>query len=353
MKVRAALLLSLVILLPAGPGGGGSAFAARLGSMPAASQLPRSELFTFHSDVFINFHHFLYRWAQAGPGADTSRLDRRIRVRPQDLDVYEQMDATQRERWDVPVAYYRANMIDRDLLFDDEMLALRDCLVMAGNFCDRIAARDQATLELLNEHMGQYRMFFWEVHNQANRAWIAEMIPLALRFEGEIAPRMAAAYTGAWPERRNRVDVTFYANRVGGYTTADGHITVSGIEAGTQGYLGLELLFHEASHGDTMERPLHRLVRDAFDAIGAETPRDLWHMTIFYTSGQVTRQVLAEAGIDYPQTYAEFAGIFERREDNIRAKAALDAGWEAALNAGEGFPQAMARVARTWEAGGQ
>lgn len=333
MKVRAALVLSLAILLPAG-----------------ASQLPRSELFTFHSDVFINFHHFLYRWAQAGPGADRSNLDRRIRVRRQDLEVYEQIDATQRQRWDVPVAYYRANMIDRDLLFDDEMVALRDCLVMAGNFCDRIAARDEATLELLNEHMGLYRMFFWDVHNQANRAWIAEMIPLALRFEGEIAPRMAVAYTGAWPESRNRVDVAFYANRVGGYTTSDGHITVSSIDPGTQGYLGLELLFHEASHGDTMERPLRRMIRNSFDAIGGDAPRDLWHMTIFYTSGQVTRQVFAEAGIDYPQTYAELAGIFERREDNIRAKAALDAGWGAALDAEGGFEEAMVGVARAWEA---
>jgi len=341
MKVRAALVLSLVGLLLVGAAEG------------SATQLPRSELFTFHSDVFINFHHFLYRWAQAGPVADNSNLDRRIRVRPQDLEVYEQMDAAQRQRWDVPVAYYRANMIDRDLLFDDEMVALRDCLVMAGNFCDRVAESDEATLELLNEHMGLYRTFFWDVHNQANRVWIADVIPRALRFEGDIAPRMAAAYTGAWPESRNRVDVTYYANRVGGYTTADGHITVSGIEPGTQGYLGLELLFHEASHGDTMERPLRRLIRNSFEAIGAETPRDLWHMTIFYTSGHITRQVLAEAGIDYPRTYAESAGIFQRREDNIRAKAALDAGWESALHAGAGFEEAMVAVARAWEARGQ
>lgn len=121
---------------------------------------------------------------------------------------------------------------------------------------------------------------------------------------------------------------------------------MSSIEPGNQGYLGLELLFHEASHGDTVERPLRRLIRNSFDAIGAETPRDLWHMTIFYTSGHLTRQVLAEAGIDYPQIYAEFAGIFERREDNIRAKAALDAHWKAALEAGEGFEEAMVGVAR-------
>ncbi len=319
---------------------------------PAPHQLPRSELFTFHSDVFLNLHHFLYRWGQAGPGADTSSLDRRIRLRDEDRDVYAALSSADREQWDKAVAYYRLGMIERDLLFDDEMLALRDCLVMAGNFCDRIAERDQDTLDLLNETMPVFRRHWWERHNNENRAWINVVIPLARTHEGQIAPRMAAAYTGTWPESRSRVDVMVYANRVGGYTTSDGHITVASIEAGTQDYLGLELLFHEASHGDTMERPLHRLIRDSFDAIGAETPPDFWHMTIFYTSGEITRAVLAAAGIDYPRTYAELAGIFSRREDNIRAKAVLDAAWKDAL-AGQGaYEEAMRRVAEAWEAAG-
>jgi len=338
MKLRASLV-SFLVLSP-------------LGTATSSAQLPRSDLFTFHSDVFVNLHHFLYRWGQAGPGADTSNLNPSIRVDDDDLAVYAGMDTAHREQWDTAAAYYRLAMIDRDLLFDAEMVALRDCLVMAGNFCDRIAARDQATLEVLNAHMGLYRMFFWDRHNRTNRAWINEMIPLALRFEHDIAPRMAAAYTGTWPDTRSRVDVSFYANRVGGYTTADGHITVSSVGAGNQGYLGLELLFHEASHGDTMEGPLRRLIRRSFDALGAAPPRDLWRMAIFYTAGDVTRQVLREAGVDYAQTYAELSGIFERREDNIRAKAVLDAAWGVALESQTGFEDAMAGVARAWEAGG-
>jgi len=362
MKTRGMLIATIVTSVLAaalfGADSSISAGAAPASSAPKASprpielQLPRSELFTFHSDVFVNFHHFLYRWGQAGPGADTSNLNPSIRVRPDDIEVYERMDASQREQWDTPVTVYRLGVIDRDLLFDEGMVALRDCLVMAGNFCDRLAARDEATVEMLAENIGIYRTFFWDRHNQANRDWIAEMIPLAQRFEAEIAPRVAAAYTGAWPESRNRVDATYYANRVGGYTTADGHITISSVDEDIQGYLGLELLFHEASHGDTLEGPLRRLIRRSFDAIGAETPRDLWHMAIFYTAGHVTRAVLAEAGIDYPQTYAESGGIFERREDNIRAKEALDAHWKAALDEGEGFEAAMEGVARAWQAWG-
>jgi hypothetical protein len=197
--------------------------------------------------------------------------------------------------------------------------------------------------------VGLYRTVFWPRHDAENRAWIDATMPLVERFEGEIARRVEAAYTGSWPDSRNRVDVTNYANRVGGYTTADGHITISSIEPGNQGYLGLELVFHEASHGDTLELALHRLIRRSFESIGAEPPPDLWHMTIFYTAGHVTRAVLAEAGIEYPQTYAEYAGIFERREANVRAKAALDQHWKAALEAGEGYRDAMAGVARAWQ----
>lgn len=331
------LIVALLLISPAAASGG------------AATQLPRSELFTFHSDIFINLHHFLYRWAQAGPGADTGGLDPRIGLLDDDVARYQRMSEAEREAWDLAATYYRFDMVTRDLLFDEEMVALRDCLVMAGTYCDRIAERDQGTLEVLNNVMPVYRSVFWSRHNSENRRWMDELIPLARRFETDIAARVAAAYTGEWTDERNRVDIALYANRVGGYTTSDGHITISSIDPGSQGYLGLELLFHEASHEEAMEGPLRRLVQGAFESIGADPPPDLWHMTIFYTAGHVTRDVLADAGIEYPQTYAEFAGIWERRPDNVRAKSSLDAAWGRALATGGDFREAMAGVARAWQ----
>lgn len=312
------------------------------------AQLPRSELFTFHSDAFVNLHHFLYRWGQVGPGAEVTGLDPRIRLRDEDLQRYRTMDEADREEWDLAATFYRLDMIDRDLLFDEGMLALRDCLVLAGNYCDRIEERDQAALDILNRAMPVYRRVFWSSHNAENRRWMDDIIPRAQRFESEIAPRLAAAYDGEWPERRNRVDVTVYANTVGAYTTADGHITVTSIDPAVHGWFGLEMLFHESSHADSLERPLIAMIDRAFDAIGADTPPDLWHMTIFYTAGHITRQVLTAAGVDYPQTYAEATGIYERREGNRRAKEALDNAWNPALQAGTGYRQAMGEVARAW-----
>ena len=319
----------------------------------ASRQLPRSELFTFHSDAFVNLHHFLYRWAQAGPGAERGESGPAVDLREEDAEVFAALSEQERETWEQAVAFYGLAMIERDLLFDENMVKLRDCLVMAGNYCDGLTEADESALELLNRAMPVFRRHWWDRHNAENRAWIGDVMPRAQSFESAIGPRVAAAYGGEWPRRRLRVDVAPYANRVGGYTTSDGHITISSVEAGGEGNLGLELLFHEASHADPLERPLRRMIRDAFGAISADTPGDLWHMTIFYTAGEVTRSVLSEAGEPGYATYAETAGIWERREDNRRALAALDAHWKPALEAQGGYREAMRKVAEAWVEGEQ
>jgi len=329
----------------------------------AAPQLPRSELFTFHSDAFINLHHFLYRWGQAGDGALLERRDPAVDLREEDVEVISGFDdgtyyngRPAFRTWNLATQFYRASMVNRDLLFDRDMVKLRDCLVMAGNYCDRLSDTDEEALELLNMAMPVYRDLWRTRHDYLNEIWINEQIPLAKRFEARIAPRIAAAYGGEWPGQRLRVDVAPYANRVGGYTTADGHITISSTESGSQGNLGLELLFHEASHADPLEGPLRRMIDRAFDAIGAETPPDLWHMTIFYTAGEITRSVLAadaELGDPGYATYAETAGMWERREDNRRAFAALDVHWKPALEAQSGYQEAMRKVAEAWVASGR
>ncbi len=62
-------------------------------------------------------------------------------------------------------------------------------LIRPGNFCDRIAEIDEATLVLLNETMPLYRRVFWDRHNEVNREWMAAAIEMA---------RPSAAIFTAW-----------------------------------------------------------------------------------------------------------------------------------------------------------
>jgi hypothetical protein len=57
--------------------------------------------------------------------------------------------------------------------------------------------------------------------------------------------------------------------------------------------------------------PSGRTARSAAQAIDSamkaanKEPRDLWHVALFYVAGEVTRQELAQRGIDYqPYLYA-------------------------------------------------
>lgn len=293
-------------------------------------------------------HHALYRWGIAGPWADVSRLPPTVRVQSEDLEIIGPEGGL--GRWGQPVSYYHLNMAGRDMLFDEDMVALRDCLSVGGSACDLIGEVDRETLRFLDVYEDLYRQLFWRRHDLVNRHWIAEQLALLERFEDEMAERVTAAYGGAWPAGRSRVDVSFYANEDGGYTTSDGHIVVSSNEIGNQGHMGLELLFHEASHGATLETPLRAAIDRSFAALDAEPPPGLWHLIIFYTAGHITRQVLDEADVEYPETFAEFSGLWDRYPYHERVNEILDAHWAPALAAGEGFEEGMRHVARAWTA---
>jgi hypothetical protein len=57
-----------------------------------------------------------------------------------------------------------------------------------------------------------------------------------------------------------------------------------------------ELIFHEASHVESLESPLATLVEEVFRAAGGEAPERFWHDMIFFTTGTITRIALDELG---------------------------------------------------------
>jgi hypothetical protein len=57
--------------------------------------------------------------------------------------------------------------------------------------------------------------------------------------------------------------------------------------------LGLELLFHEASHG--WDAVLMKEVSAAAERLDRQAPRELWHVLLFFNAGFITADVLAAA----------------------------------------------------------
>jgi hypothetical protein len=253
-------------------------------AVPAAQS--RTALFTFHSNAWLNLHHYVRANARGGPG-------------PGGLTQDEQ------KVWAAGVEFYKPYAA-RDVLRDDGMVAIASALraTEGKNNLDGIAIDPplKATLEKL---MPIYRAHGWPEHDRANREWISAVVPLVDRHGAAISQSLMRVYGVTWPSEPMHVDLSVVAGPVGAFSV-NNHITITSSDPRYHGYAGLEMVFHEASHGlallDALTEPMNRI------AAGQKVtlPPQLWHAVLFYTAGEMTTRELKARGIDY-MPYADAA----------------------------------------------
>ena len=257
------------------------------------------------SDFWLNLHHFLYvsAWARR---ADTP-AQRRLAM-PLSADDGVAMTDEERATWDAAVSYYDHELASKDLLFDDGLTAINNSLAGAKTLTGLSLAADHR--RFLEAAAPIYRRYWWPQHDAANRAWIADVARRTAPVAPQIIDRLTSLYGVKWFETPVRVDVVRVGKSQGAYTTVIPrvHIIVASADASYAGWAGAEMLFHESSHG--LIQNVRAAVDQAMTAVG-KNPRDLWHVVLFYITGEVTRQTLAARGVEY-QPYLYATGLFTR-----------------------------------------
>jgi CubicO group peptidase (beta-lactamase class C family) len=151
-----------------------------------------------------------------------------------------------------------------------------------------------------------YRACRWAAQDAANRAWLRELEPRLRANEEPIAQRLTALYKKEWVSLPIPVDIVQTVDWSGANSViTPQHLLVS-IENPHPG--ALEVVFHEASHV-LMDRtdPVRKALDDAASAAGYKLPPDLWHVVLFYTTGEVVQAALERDGAPYkPMLYAMF-----------------------------------------------
>lgn len=251
----------------------------------ASAPAPR-RLFTFQSNFWLNLHHFLRVVARGEPAPA-------------------QLSADERRIWDEAVAAYKAKYIERDLVRDEGMVAIKETLRLVANDAALPEIPNEPELKALLERAAPiYRNHFWPAHDTLNRGWIAGVQPLLARWGERLAREVAASYDTTWPETPVPVDLSITAGPVGAYTTSPPvHATIASPDHGYSGLFALEMVFHEASH--QWGRRLFTTINDAAQARGKTVPRGLWHAVLFYNTAELTRRALAAGGYG---TYIGYAG---------------------------------------------
>lgn len=353
MTVLAALACLTTVLAAgferpaASPGAGTGPWAGLVGvgaELPAPPLAPDS-LFRFHSRFWPNLHHFAYE--QALLTADPPRT----RGSGGEVASPEGLAAEEADAWASTVAFYRDSLIDRDLLFDDDLIALDRILGGLSPDADRGALTDAGVPEplaaALEDAARAYRQRWWPVHDAANRRWIERVEGLVGHYGAELATDLADAYQAEWPREVIDVDVLSFANWAGAYTSTDPpHIRVSSSLQEYADWWALEMIFHEASHTMVGGRTgaVSAAIRQAARSAGVERPRWLWHAIIFYTTGELVRRSLQKDTAVLFVPYAVRQGLWFQGEERQAEFEALTEHWQPYLDGQTEFEAAITAV---------
>jgi len=243
-------------------------------AFPSAQQ---KSLFTFHSNAWLNLHHYVRSNARGGP-APTGLTDE------------------ERAQWAAGVEFYKP-YVPPDLNADEGMVAIKTALRGAeGKSSLGGIAIDAALRATLERMMPIYQKRWWPEHDRANREWIAAMRPLVDRHGAALSEALARVYGVSWPRDPIPVDLTVTAGASGAYGTSEpsAHITIAA--SSFREYSALEMLFHESTHGIV---PLYQWVGQAAATQKVTVPPQLSHAVLFYTAGELTTRELKARGIEY------------------------------------------------------
>lgn len=264
---------------------------------PAAAPSRQRVQFAFHSGFLMNLHHFLYNLA--------THPDRLAAFRQANTLSTQEGDALQQA-----LAFYHADYAERDLLFDQDLAAIKRALSVDDD--DRRDPQDLALPPALAAHLRAtaplYAHTAWPAHDAANRAWIRVASALDAHYGAAVQASIEQGLAAAFPRAPVRVDlVVETGTRQGAYT--DLQAVISSGRPSYRGLASLEMLYHETSHVETTE-PLETMIAARLQAAGKPADSELWHALQFYTVGRAVALALRRDGIAY-QPYADSVGLFK------------------------------------------
>lgn len=319
--------------------------------VPASASL----VFDFHSNFWLNLHHFLYEQARLrahddvtlGGGGKTSSSSYHFETEASPA-------------WHAALDYYATNFIGKNLLFDFQLAAINNRLAELESCPDITNRATPACVSglpgdlqsVLEAAAPVYRLRWWPEQDRANRLWIASVLPLVREMGQPLANQLAEVYQSPWPRAPILVDVTLYAGPYGAYTTLEPvHTMVSSIDPRNADISGLEVVFHEASHA--LAKPVSDRIASDCRELNKPIPRDLWHALIFYTTGVLVERALenpvfpAKSSVAPPplHSYTPYAvrnGLYERDwQSYLRV---LESSWLPYLNGRVPFDSAIERM---------
>lgn len=280
------------------------------------SVIGATKYFEFHSNYWINLHHFLYQ------AADSSQLRKLQKDGNQLLDigeakVFRDLTGIQLGKLNEAIQFYQVNIVQKNLIRDLGF--------------ERVWLQKQTTFQpitdttftrsftyVLNLASDVYKETFWPIHKALNEATLNRHLSIIQKMEAAIIAKMEVLSMQEWPSQgKVRVDLSAYANYAGAYTPTRPrfNIFISSLDPSSEHTGFVETIFHEGSHllfsyGGSFRGG----ISGVFDkmALQIDYPRLLWHASLFYLCGRTVQDGLKHHGINGHLMTMDERSIFNR-----------------------------------------
>jgi hypothetical protein len=244
-----------------------------------------------------------------------------------EASCFDKLAPSARAGWDGAVDYY-ARIVSPFEWSARPQFLLR--MQLAGFDSERQGAADAEFAEIARSFRASatpaYRGCRWAAQDASNRRWIEELKPLLAADEQRTAYRVEQLYQKRWERLPILVDAVETVDWSGANTSwsdsGQGDILISSTVHGPAAF---ETLFHEASHV-LMDRraPVRQALEGAAKATDFPLPDDLWHVVLFYTTGEAVRRILDERG---PSGYTPMLYEIFGRGSWVEYREALESHW--------------------------
>jgi len=313
---------------------------------PPASLLASGPQFEIHSDFFTNLNDELITTGKA-------RAKRRAELftEGEASGCFAELAPSARSGWNLAVDWYE-EAVSPETWSSRPQVLLRYEL---SGLEERVDERGKSFVSIARGFLlaaaPAYRECRWPKQDEENREWAKAVAAKIDKYGAAIAKRLEVVYATSWHGLPIRVDGVPQALPHGADTWSldpGGHILISP-KVGEED--GLEVVFHEASHtlmAPWRPDPVPAALDAAAKELDVEVVRDLWHIVLFYSTGQVVRQVLEDAGA------GEYTPYMYRHEmwrgSWAPYREAVESSWPAYLGGRRELPAAARDLIRAFSA---
>jgi hypothetical protein len=290
--------------------------------------------FAVYSAFWPNLHHLL--WAEAWARRPATAVPSPGGALSEPLAGT--LTPAERAAWDAAVKYYDDELADLHPLF--ELGPIRKIMVAAKGELPTSGLTPEHRQALIGA-AAVYRKYWWSAHDKANRAFMADAMSKLASLSPAVPDRLSRLYGTPWFTAQVRLDAVRVGSREGAYTSRDpapAHITISTSSPLLSGWTTAEVIFHEASHA--LVEPVTAAFAAESKAQGKDT-RDLWHVALFYMTGEVVRQALAARGVTY-RPYLYSSGLIDRAWPQF--KKPIETHWKAYVDGALSRNEAIKRI---------